>query len=412
MNTSVREAWRAFWPSRLVVFAVAAWVILAGMPFAAEPVYDQLAHPFATWPASNLFDISFAPLAKWDSLHYLTIAVDGYAEGQPGLPPVERRTAFFPLFPGLVHMLSGFAFSPGLVLIVSYAVSLGCFFAALVLLHRLATVELGERYARPALLLLAFFPAALFYGIPYSESLFLLLAVAAFLAARSGRWALAGVVLALASAARAPGLLLLVPVALLYLYGPRADREPRPARGWRPRYPLRPDVAWLALAPLGLVAFSLYLHFAVGDAGAWLDAQKVFGRQTIDPFSGAWAGLREAGVAIGAVVDGTAAGTHAYLNLIGLAAFAFALVGGIGALRILPAAYGTWVLVSLLPLLVSQAPGTALWSAPRFVAVLFPAFLWLAVVCERRGATTVAVALSAAGMGALTAQFALWSFVA
>lgn len=412
MKASAREAWRVFWLSRVVVFGVAAWVILAGLPFAAEPVYDQLAHPFGGWPASNLFDLSFSPLAKWDSLHYLTIAVDGYAEGQPGLAPVDRRAAFFPLFPGAVHLLSGFAASPALVLIVAYAVSLACFFAALTLLHRLTAIELGERYARPALLLLAFFPAALFYGIPYSESLFLLLAVAAFLAARNGRWALAGVVLALASAVRVPGLLLAVPVALLYLYGPRGDREPGPRRGWRPRYPLRPDIAWLALAPLGLLAFSLYLHFAVGDTTAWIDAQEVFGRQTVDPFSGAWAGVREAGVAIGDISGGTYAGTHAYLNLIGFAFFVFALVGGIGALRVLPVAYGAWVLVSLLPLLMSQAPGTPLWSSPRFVAVLFPVFLWLAVICERRGATTAAVAVSAAGMAAFTAQFALWSFVA
>ncbi len=409
---SAGEAWRVFWTSRLVVFAVAAWVVLAALPFAAEPVYDQLAHPFAAWPATNLLDVTFAPLAKWDSLHYLTIAVDGYAEGQPGLPAEDRRAAFFPLFPGAVHLLSGFAASPALVLIVAYAVSLACFFAALTLLHRLIAIELGARYARPALLLLAFFPAAFFYGIPYSESLFLLLAVAAFLAARTGHWAVAGLVLALASAVRAPGLLLVVPVALLYLYGPRSDREPGPRRGWRPRYPLRPDLAWLALAPLGLLAFSLYLHFAVGDASAWLDAQEVFGRQTVDPLNGAWAGVREAGIAIGDLAEGTAAGTHAYLNLIGLAFFAFAVVGGVGALRILPAAYGAWVLVSLLPLLMSQAPGTPLWSVPRFVAVLFPVFIWLAVVCERRRATTAAVAVSAAAMGALTAQFALWSFVA
>ena len=109
---------------------------------------------------------------------------------------------------------------------MAYVVSLACFFAALVLLHRLTVIEIGERYARPVLMLLAFFPTAFFFGIPYSESMFLLLAVAAFLAARMGRWAIAGVILALASATRVPGLLLIIPVALLYLYGPRADREP------------------------------------------------------------------------------------------------------------------------------------------------------------------------------------------
>ena len=134
------------------------------------------------------------------------------------------------------HVLSGFGASPGLVLIMAYAVSLSSFFGALVLLHRLTAIELGAHLGRPTLMLLAFFPTAFFYGIPYTESLFLLLPVAAFLAARTGHWAIAGIVLALASATRVPGLLLVVPVALLYLYGPRADRAPVTNGGLRPRY--------------------------------------------------------------------------------------------------------------------------------------------------------------------------------
>jgi hypothetical protein len=212
-------------PSRLVVFGVAAWVTVAGLPTAAPDVVTSLEHPFTGWPGENLLDLIFSPLAKWDSLHYLSIAYDGYVGGHSGLTDPAMRPAFFPLYPGIVRVLSGFAASPGLLLIVAYAVSLACFFAALVLLHRLTTIEIGERYARPTLLLLCFFPTSFFFGIPYSESLFLLLAVAAFLAARTGRWAIAGAVLALASATRAPGLLLIVPVALLYLYGPRADRR-------------------------------------------------------------------------------------------------------------------------------------------------------------------------------------------
>ena len=37
--------------------------------------------------------------------------------------------------------------------------------------------------------LVALFPAALYFGAPYSESLFLLVSVGAFYAARTGRWA-------------------------------------------------------------------------------------------------------------------------------------------------------------------------------------------------------------------------------
>jgi Mannosyltransferase (PIG-V) len=390
------------------------WVTIA--PVAPnEPIESGLlSHPFGNWPATGLLELVLSPMAKWDAQHYLAIAYDGYVQTHAGLPPANEAPAFFPLYPGVVHVLSGFGAGPGIVLVVAYAVSLSCFFAALTLLHRLTVIEIGERYAKPALMLLAFFPAALFFGIPYSESLFLLLAVGAFLAARTGHWATAGVVLALASATRAPGLLLVVPVLLLYLYGPRADRDPESARGgWWPRYRLRPDAAWLLLAPLGIVAFSVYLHFALGDALSWEHAQIVFGRHTVDPFTGAWDALRAAGASLGRIVSRPyTEPTSDHLNVAQIGFVALALAGGIGALRRLPVAYGAWVLVSLAPLFVSQMPDNPLWSSPRFIAVLFPVFLWLAIVCERREATTTVVALFAAGLSIFTGLFALWSFIA
>ena len=413
-RASARAAWGAFWPSRLAVFGVAIWVSIA--PIAPnEPIESRLlSHPFGGWPARGLLELVLSPMAKWDAQHYLAIAFDGYAPSHAGLPPAGEAPAFFPLYPGIVHVLSGFGASPGIVLVIAYAVSLSCFFAALTLLHRLTAIEIGERYARPTLMLLAFFPAALFFGIPYSESLFLLLAVGAFLAARTGHWATVGIVLALASATRVPGLLLVVPVALLYLYGPRAERGPESSRGgWWPRYRLRPDAAWLLLAPLGLLAFSAYLHFVLGDALAWSHAQALFGRHTVDPLTGMWTALHEAGASLGRMVSRPYTEiTYDHLNVAQVGFVALALAGGIGALRRLPVAYGAWVLVSLVPIFVSQQPENPLWSSPRFIAVLFPIFLWLAIVCERRELTTTVVALFATGLSIFTGLFALWSFIA
>jgi Mannosyltransferase (PIG-V) len=396
------------------VFGVAIWITVADLAPNEAPDFLFLSHPFEAWPASGLLDVVLSPMAKWDAQHYLSIAYDGYAPTMAGLTPGDWRPAFFPLYPGAVRVLSGFGASPGLVLIMAYAVSLACFFFALALLHRLTAIELGERYGRPVLLLLAFFPTAFFFGIPYTESLFLLLAVAAFLAARTGRWEVAGVMLALASATRVPGLLLVIPVALLYLYGPRDDREPVERRGFRPRYRVGPDAAWLLLAPLGLLAFSAYLHFGLGDGLAWQQAQESFGRQTVDPLTGLWSGLREGGTSFWEVVNGTYDHQPLYkhLNIAQVGFIAFAVAGGVGALRMLPPAYGVWVLVSLVPIFVSQPQENPLYSSSRFIAVLFPIFLWLAVVCERRGITTTVVALFATGMAVLTAEFALWSFVA
>jgi hypothetical protein len=388
-------------------------VTFAGLTPFVPPESGVLSHPFDAWPLHGIFDTAFSSLAKWDTQHYLAIAYDGYVENYSDLPPSPVRPAFFPLYPGTVYLLSGFGATPAIVLVAAFLVSLACFFGALVLLHRLTTIELGERYGRPVLLLFAFFPTSLFFGIPYTESMFLLLAVAAFLAARMGLWPEAGTALALASATRVPGLLLIVPVVLLYLYGPRADREPVASRGLRPRYRPGPEAAWLLLAPVGLIAFSAYLHFSVGDGLAWQHAQELFNRHTVDPFTGAWAGLREAGESLGRIPNESFRdGTGDYLNVMELGFVVFALVGLVGVFRTLPAAYGVWVLLSLTPIFVSQPPENPLWSAPRFIGVLFPIFLWLAVACERRGQTTRVVALFAAGLAVFTTQFVLWSFIA
>ena len=205
-----------------------------------------------------LADPLLAPLARWDSVWYLRIADGGYGDD-------PARAAFFPLYPLLVRgvgaLLGG---SEGALLIAAYLISLAAFLGALHLLYRLVALELGRPLARPALLLLAVFPAALYFGAPYSESLFLLLAVGTFYAARTDHWAWAGVCAGLASATRSAGLLLLIPLLILWW-----SSRPRRAR----------DAAWLLLAPAGLLGYAAWLGLAEGDALRFLDVQDAWARE-------------------------------------------------------------------------------------------------------------------------------------
>src|SRR5439155_5648667 len=142
--------------------------------------------------------------ARWDSVFFLRIAEHGYD---------KAAAAFGPLYPGLVwlvgHILFGQYVLAGIV--VSLAAALGSF----VLLHRLAEERLGADGARRAVLYLAVFPMALFLQAVYSESLFLLLVLAAFALAERNRFAGAGLVAGLAILTRAAGLALLPALALL-----------------------------------------------------------------------------------------------------------------------------------------------------------------------------------------------------
>ena len=94
-----------------------------------------------------------------------------------------------------------------------------------------------EDAARRTVVLIAFFPAAVFFSAAYTESLFLALSVGVLLAARRERWALAGALGALAAATRSMGVLLIVPALLMYL------SQPVPPNGRPVSMPSAPPLA-------------------------------------------------------------------------------------------------------------------------------------------------------------------------
>ncbi|MEA2352362.1 MAG: hypothetical protein QOJ14_776 [Thermoleophilaceae bacterium] len=344
-------------------------------------------------------------MLRWDAKWYLRIAQHGY---QPDLESIRGERAFFPVYPLLVRGLGGFA-GAGAAVVAAIAVSLAAFAAGLRLLHRLAALDLGPRGADATVLLLAFAPAAYFFSAPYTESLFLLVTVGAFLAARQGRWALAGIAAALASGTRPTGALLVVPLAILYLYGPRADREPAAGSASRrsllPRHPVRPNVLWLALAPAGIVAYSLYLRHSVGDAFAWQHVQPLFGRTSAEWPTEA---LRQAGDAALHAVKGDGFDPYRGPILVETAYLALAAIAVVGVFRRLPFAYGAYLVGALVLALYSPAYGEPLRSLPRLLLPVFPLTMWLASWTERRGITRPVVAVSAVALVVLTAAFASW----
>ena len=154
--------------------------------------------------------------------------------------------------------------------------------------------------------------------------------------------------------------------------------------------PLRADVLWLALVPLGLVAYCGFLALDGHDALAPFHAQEVWFRSFAGPFVGAWDGVVAAVQGARQLLSGarepvffTAAGGDPFVvarhNIELLVWLGLSLVAVAGVLRRLPAAYGAYVVAALaLPLSYPVGP-QPLMSLPRFVAVLFPLAIWLAV---------------------------------
>lgn len=402
---ALKVASGAFLLSRLIITATAVLSVAAfGAGNAAmESRFRAVVHPF-----SGIVDSLLSPLAKWDAVWYLSIAVDGYgAADEVGFS--GPKTVFFPLYPALVYLGGGFLSTAG-ALVAAYVVSLGAFFASLYLFYRLVELELARAdVARTAVLLMALFPASLFFGAPYSESVFLLVSVAAFYAARTGRWALAGALGALASATRVTGAVLIVPLLLVYFYGPRPGTElyPEPRSKLLPRFSARSELAWLAAVPLGLLSYATYLHYYVGDALAFLHTQdESFGHYWSLPFGAVFLGAKAALTGLGSL----RVAWYDYEVLFGFLLLAMAAM--VGVFRRLPVAYGAYFFIALaIPL--SYPAAVPLAGLPRYMSVLFPLFMWLAMVChERRRWTPVALAVSAVLLMVLTARHSTWRFVA
>lgn len=218
----------------------------------------------STWDAEALAEAP--PLARFDAGWFRSIAKEGYS-WDPGSG--VGNVMLFPLTPLLwrVAALAGFPlFWAGLL--VAHA----GFAGAVALLFAHARREWGneDRGARDAVLALLAFPWAFYLLAPYSESVFLLLALGSFAAARRGRWLVAGGLGLLAGLTRLFGLAL-VP-ALLWM----AWQEGRPPAGGGAEPERRRLPALLAaLAPAaGTAAFFAWLGFRFDDPLLFLHAQR------------------------------------------------------------------------------------------------------------------------------------------
>lgn len=307
--------------------------------------------PAGGYAGARLSPVGEIFLGVWersDALWYVHLALDGYGAAAPS-------AAFMPLYPGLIRALSWSGLPPlGAALLVSN----GAFLLALVALFRLARRDFGPEVARQAVWYQALFPASFFLLAPYTESLFLALAVSAVLTARQGRWKWAGLLGGLLAATRTVGILILPALLIEFL----AARRRGCGASW-------PQILWLGLVPVGLLGVTLLQAHATGDPLAFLHAQDGWQRQFAWPWWTLWGGLRQ-GFEFAGGADGG-------IYLFEAAAALYALVLGVGLLR-MPACYGTLAFLSLLLPLVAPYPGNLLMSLPRFVAVLFPLHLVLA----------------------------------
>jgi hypothetical protein len=339
---------------------------------------------------------------RWDAPHYTDLMVYGYRADDPGnlTNPYGYQQVypgdlglyivFYPLFPWLGGALNALIHAPGLSAFLVAGV------ASVVpgpLFYRLAQHDESPDVALRATWFLLIFPTAYFLHIGYTEALFLALVIGSFLAARTGRWWLAGLVGGLAALTRINGLVLLLALPVeaatqWYMTPPEARR-------------FRWD--WLAIG-LVAVGFGVYLalnwalygtpfQFLIVQHDHWYKSLA----SPLDAINGAlgWFGSDDPDSRL----------MYGFIDL---------LFVGIGAVGTLVAAFRfrpswfAWMLGNLV-LFVSTS---FLLSTPRYVLTLFPLFVALALPTRRVWALVRVAAVSLAGFVYFASRFATgaWAF--
>ncbi len=296
----------------------------------------------------------------WDASNYIRIAQFGYQS--------IYDTAFFPLFPLLIHALA-FPFHSGGYLLAGMLISNLALIGTLYIFYQIALDFGGEQIARRSLLYLCIFPTAFFFFTAYNESLFLLLTSGAFLALRRQRWWLAGILGLLATLTRSAGIILFVPYCYevwLSLDSLHTLKDITLA--------IRRILPSVCI-PLGLLLYSLYCWHITGYPLAFASVQSHWGRALAWPWEGTIKTIGE----IFWLPFGSFYQVH---DLIDLSATIGFLVLTVFVWRKMRISYALWTTLLVLYVLLSPGINTIdpLVSNQRFILEMFPLFITLAIL--------------------------------
>ncbi len=150
---------------------------------------------------------------RWDSGHYINIALNWYSVGPQGPP---EAWAFFPLYPAIMRVVGtpfmGFLRPDQAVAFGGFLISNVLFFVALFYFYKLSEIVLkNKELVLLSTIVFSFWPGSLFYSCTYSESLFMTLMLASLYFLEKGNTKIALILGFLVGWARPNGFIIFVP---------------------------------------------------------------------------------------------------------------------------------------------------------------------------------------------------------
>lgn len=429
----------AVWIAHLIITQLAAFISLRyGSVRSVRLIHGTSTFSEDYGPDSRAYSSSLPPLEQldgwqhwlvepfrnWDGTWYKLIAEQGYGGGFTATP------AFFPLYPWMMdwgHRITGLP-----VETVGWLISRLAFLGALIMISALVTQDFNITIARWTIVAIAVFPTSFFFGAVYTESLFLLLAVSTLWAARKNDWLLAVLLCFLAVLTRSAGIMLGIPMAVLFI-----QQHGRDLKAWFPK-------VLLGVIPLfGILLFGMHLRSQGLGFFDWQDQQWQWNRFSATPWR-----------TMSCVLQGCSADVRSFGNvsqeftvhpvrfdwittafeerfrwsyltsseyralfadsqttdvLVTLLATALIIVG----FWKLPLYYSAWTIVPFIVPLFAPSSVFPLMSMPRFVLPMVPLFVMAVLLIYPRKRLAIGIAaVSAVLLMLFTSQFALWYWVA
>jgi Gpi18-like mannosyltransferase len=301
----------------------------------------------------------------WDSPHYIDIARDWYQrEGE-----ARFFIVFYPLYPFLVHLVNylvnNYFFSG--VIVSNFCLVLGCFY-----LYKLVRKLYGEKAAKGSVKFLLIFPFSFFFGIVYTESLFLTLSIMVFYYAAKRDWALTGIIGMLAALTRIQGVLLLLPVLYEYIQASQfKDKILNQGTKATTLYLLK-TAGFFLLIPLGVFIYLLINKVSTGDWFMFLEYQKINWGQKMGFFAEnlkthlSYALEDKSGARMGIWIP----------HLVSFASVTFLTFYSFKVMRL------SYTIYMLAYTLLSYSP-TWLLSGSRYISALFPIYILIALLSRK-----------------------------
>jgi hypothetical protein len=330
---------------RVIATVIAIKALL--FAFAAQSyqiVSNNRLHGFQGW---------LGTLSRWDTVHYMNIAQNGYTASDPD----RIQLAFFPLYSMATRAV---AYAVGDYLVSGLLVSTIASIAVALLLFHLVRLDYPRIVAQRAVWFLLIFPTSYFLHFAYSEGLFVALALGSLLAARKRFWMVSGVLGALACSTRITGLVLPLALACEAIADYRRER----------RFELR--WLWIALIPAGFLCYLLLNAQVAGDPFAFLAIQREHWYKSL---ASPWSGIRR-------LVETISLRPPMQSQMVGTQEFIFIVLGLVctiyswAKLRI---SYSVWMTANWLIFTSTSF----VYSVPRYTLTLFPIFILFARASQK-----------------------------